>query len=141
MKAEPSVSSARPRAAQPVAPPPTEAPPFGVAEIRAAVPKELFERSAFWSFVHLGMDLVKIALIAAAMASLDKARLPLPLKAVGWCVLWYLQGAFMTGVWVIAHECGHQAFSEFKWLNDAVGLVLVRGQEGGNVEVMSRVDG
>lgn len=29
----------------------------------------------------------------------------------------------MTGVWVIAHECGHQAFSESKTINDLVGLV------------------
>lgn len=24
----------------------------------------------------------------------------------------------------ICHECGHQAFSEYQWLNDAVGLVF-----------------
>ncbi|CAG7837620.1 unnamed protein product [Allacma fusca] len=30
----------------------------------------------------------------------------------------------MTGLWVIAHECGHQAFSEHQILNDTVGLVL-----------------
>ena len=29
-----------------------------------------------------------------------------------------------TGVWVIAHECGHQAFSKWQSVNDAVGLVL-----------------
>jgi len=30
----------------------------------------------------------------------------------------------MTGVWVIAHECGHQAFSDYKIVNDTVGLIL-----------------
>jgi omega-6 fatty acid desaturase / acyl-lipid omega-6 desaturase (Delta-12 desaturase) len=34
------------------------------------------------------------------------------------------QGCFMTGVWVLAHECGHQAFSPYKWLNHCVGMVL-----------------
>jgi omega-6 fatty acid desaturase (delta-12 desaturase) len=29
-----------------------------------------------------------------------------------------------TGIWVIAHECGHQAFSKWQAVNDAVGLVL-----------------
>lgn len=29
----------------------------------------------------------------------------------------------MTGVWVMAHECGHQAFSAHKWLNNVVGIV------------------
>merc|ERR1712137_427675 len=30
----------------------------------------------------------------------------------------------MTGVWVIAHECGHQSFSTSKDLNNAVGWVI-----------------
>lgn len=28
------------------------------------------------------------------------------------------------GLWVIAHECGHQGFSESKTINNAVGWVL-----------------
>ncbi|KAG6596147.1 Delta(12)-fatty-acid desaturase, partial [Cucurbita argyrosperma subsp. sororia] len=27
-------------------------------------------------------------------------------------------------VWVIAHECGHHAFSDYQWLDDTVGLIL-----------------
>ncbi len=34
------------------------------------------------------------------------------------------QGTVMTGIWIIAHECGHQAFSPSRALNNAVGLVL-----------------
>ena len=30
----------------------------------------------------------------------------------------------LTGVWVIAHECGHHAFSDYSLVDDAVGLVL-----------------
>jgi len=33
------------------------------------------------------------------------------------------QGAVATGIWVIAHECGHGAFSDHAWVNDSVGLV------------------
>ncbi len=29
-----------------------------------------------------------------------------------------------SGVWVIAHECGHQAFSKYQSVNDGIGLVL-----------------
>eukprot|EP01135_Chromosphaera_perkinsii_P009000 Nk52_evm18s1569 gene=Nk52_evmTU18s1569 len=39
-----------------------------------------------------------------------------------WVAYWYVQGAVMTGLWVIAHECGHQAFSPSKKVNDLVGL-------------------
>ena len=35
-----------------------------------------------------------------------------------------MQGAVCTGVWVIAHECGHQSFSRWQSVNDAVGLVM-----------------
>jgi len=41
-----------------------------------------------------------------------------------WPTYWIIQGFTATGIWVIAHECGHQAFSESKDINDAVGLVL-----------------
>ncbi|KAL6042020.1 Delta(12)-fatty-acid desaturase [Balamuthia mandrillaris] len=41
-----------------------------------------------------------------------------------WVVYWVAQGCVMTGVWVIAHECGHGAFSAYEWVNDTVGLVL-----------------
>ena len=34
------------------------------------------------------------------------------------------QGAVCVGVWVLAHECGHQAFSRYQVVNDSVGLVL-----------------
>jgi len=50
--------------------------------------------------------------------------LPTWLSVIVWPVFWFAQGAVLTGLWVIAHECGHQAFSSYKWLNDAVGLVL-----------------
>lgn len=33
-------------------------------------------------------------------------------------------GLFGTGIWVIAHECGHQAYSSSKAINNAVGWVL-----------------
>lgn len=41
-----------------------------------------------------------------------------------WAVYTFFTGLFATGLWVIAHECGHQAFSESKTINNAVGWVL-----------------
>lgn len=38
-------------------------------------------------------------------------------------------GTAATGAWVVAHECGHGAFSNNRKLQDAVGFVLhVRNQ-------------
>lgn len=33
-------------------------------------------------------------------------------------------GTAATGAWVVAHECGHGAFSNNRKLQDAVGFVL-----------------
>lgn len=41
-----------------------------------------------------------------------------------WALYAFVAGLFGTGLWVIAHECGHQAFSESKFINNAVGWVL-----------------
>ena len=36
---------------------------------------------------------------------------------------WFCQGAVCTGVWVLAHECGHQSFSESELANNIVGTI------------------
>jgi len=35
-----------------------------------------------------------------------------------------IQGTIWTGIWVLAHECGHQAFSKSKIINDSIGFTL-----------------
>jgi omega-6 fatty acid desaturase (delta-12 desaturase) len=39
-------------------------------------------------------------------------------------IYWWVQGVSMTGLWVLAHECGHGGFSDSKTLNDFVGWVV-----------------
>jgi len=41
-----------------------------------------------------------------------------------WSLYAFWAGLFATGLWVLAHECGHQAFSESKLINNTVGWVL-----------------
>ena len=36
---------------------------------------------------------------------------------------WYAQGSVLTGVWVLAHECGHQGFSDSELANNIVGTI------------------
>ena len=65
-------------------------------------------------------------------------------SAVAHFALWSLYGFFVglfgTGLWIIAHECGHQAFSESKILNNAVGWVLHSAYVSSLIVSFHRVD-
>lgn len=46
------------------------------------------------------------------------------LKIALWAFYGFWAGLFGTGLWVIGHECGHQAFSESKTINNTVGWII-----------------
>lgn len=104
---------------------PLEKPKFTLTDLRNAIPKHCLERNLLTSLGHLAMDLVLVAsTFYVGYNYLSGNGLPLWANVLLWPVYWYLQGAFMTGVWVIAHECGHQGFSAHEWVNNLVGTVL-----------------
>lgn len=45
-------------------------------------------------------------------------------RFLAWVVYDFVAGMVGTGIWVIAHECGHQAFSTSKAANNTVGWIL-----------------
>lgn len=104
---------------------PVEKPDFTVGTLRKAIPPHCFERSLLRSFAYLGVDLFAVAALYFGSTFIDQPAVPRWL-AYGflWPAYWFFQGAVGTGVWVIAHECGHQAFSKWQTVNDAVGLTL-----------------
>lgn len=103
---------------------PTEKPPFTLGQIKKAIPRHCFERSVLRSFSYVVHDLViSAALLYAALAVVPALSSPL-LRVAAWPLYWAAQGCVLTGVWVIAHECGHHAFSDSSLLDDLVGLVL-----------------
>ncbi|KAF5831839.1 fatty acid desaturase, delta-12 [Dunaliella salina] len=104
---------------------PSGKPPFSLADVRRAIPAHCFERSTVRSFSYLLADLIICTALAYAATWIDHEAVPRPLAwLVLWPLYWFWQGAVATGVWVIAHECGHGAFSDYAWLNDTVGLVM-----------------
>ncbi|VAI60152.1 unnamed protein product [Triticum turgidum subsp. durum] len=102
---------------------PTDKPPFTLGQIKKAIPPHCFQRSIIKSFSYVVHDLVIVAaLLYAALVWIP--TLPTVLQLGAWPLYWIVQGCVMTGVWVIAHECGHHAFSDYSLLDDTVGLVL-----------------
>ncbi|KAM7270249.1 hypothetical protein ACFE04_029463 [Oxalis oulophora] len=98
-------------------------PPFTLGEVKKAVPPHCFQRSVIHSFSYLIWDLI-IASIFYYVATNYFHQLPASLSYLAWPIYWACQGCVMTGVWVIAHECGHHAFSDYQWLDDTVGLIF-----------------
>lgn len=110
---------------------PLAKPKFTLKTIRDAIPAHCFKRSLSRSMMHLFEDLAKISLLgwlATHISSLPTLfpTMPLPpwVVYVAWPVYWYLQGCVMTGLWVLAHECGHQAFSDYEWVNNTIGTIF-----------------
>lgn len=101
-----------------------------MADLRSAVPAHCFERSLLTSLKHLFKDLLLVSLLFLSMLWIDNHATPtlsIPRWLVSYVIFplyWWWQGAVATGIWVLAHECGHQAFSPWKSVNDFFGLVL-----------------
>ena len=53
--------------------------------------------------------------------------LPAMLTPFAWLFYWWYQGLTFTGLWVLAHECGHGGFTDSRLVNDAVGFCLHSG--------------
>ncbi|KMZ74249.1 Omega-6 fatty acid desaturase [Zostera marina] len=102
---------------------PVDKPPFMLSQLKKAIPPHCFNRSIPRSFSYVFSD-VSIAAILGYLAITFIPQLPYPLHFLAWPLYWAFQGCVCTGIWVIAHECGHHAFSDFTLLDDIVGLVL-----------------
>ncbi|KAL9124782.1 MAG: hypothetical protein Q9217_005925 [Psora testacea] len=100
-------------------------PDVSVSQIRAAIPKHCFVRSARRSLGYVARDLVQCTFNWCLFRYVLTPRVEsIAASTLLWAIFTVIQGFIMTGLWVLAHECGHQAFSESKALNDTVGFIL-----------------
>ena len=100
-------------------------PDFTIKQIRDAIPAHCFERSAIRGLGYVVRDIV---CLASTFYIFHRFVAPeyipsLFLRCVLWAMYTVIQGLFATGLWVLAHECGHQSFSPSKTLNDTVGWI------------------
>jgi fatty acid desaturase len=108
-----------------------------VKALLAAIPDECYERSFVRSSAYAAMSvLLTLACGWFGYTYLWNLQVGVVSRMAGWAslakvgmlVLWALYaavtGTIATGVWVIAHECGHGAFCSAAWLQDLIGFVL-----------------
>ncbi|KAG9248837.1 putative Delta(12) fatty acid desaturase [Calycina marina] len=102
-----------------------ELPNYTVNDIRNAIPKHCFERSGLRGLGYVTRDIASLAITFSLFNHfVTPEHIPYtPVRAALWAVYTIIQGFFATGLWVLAHECGHQSFSPSKILNDTTGLI------------------
>lgn len=100
-------------------------------EIKAVIPKECFERSALHSMYFVFRDSAMAAALVYGTSLVLSTDVPSDLIGVeglkwflGWNFYAFWQGAILTGHWVLAHECGHGAFSSSQTFNDIMGFIM-----------------
>jgi len=103
-------------------------------EIKAVIPKECFERSLVHSLYFVLRDSAMAAALVYATSQVLSTSLPefdaveITKWVFGWNFYAFWMGTILTGHWVLAHECGHGAFSSSQTINDIVGFIIHQAQ-------------
>ncbi|CAI0461488.1 unnamed protein product [Linum tenue] len=95
---------------------PSEAPPFKIADIRAAIPPHCWVKNPWRSMSYVLRDAIVVLGFAFAAAKLDNWAL--------WPLYWVAQGTMFWAIFVLGHDCGHGSFSDSRMLNNVVGHIL-----------------
>ncbi|KAJ5902127.1 Oleate hydroxylase fah12 [Penicillium taxi] len=100
-------------------------PDFTIKQIRDSIPAHCFERSAITGLYYLFWDFAVLAAVFTLYYNyVTPEYIPsYPVRFALWGLYTIVQGLYGTGIWVLAHECGHQAFSTSKVVNDTIGWV------------------
>ncbi|KAF1982175.1 hypothetical protein K402DRAFT_340955 [Aulographum hederae CBS 113979] len=102
-----------------------EIPDYTIKQIRDAIPAHCYERSGLRGLGYVARDILSLGVTFYLFHNfVTPETVPsYPLRAGLWALYTFVQGLFGTGLWVLAHECGHQSFSPSKTLNDTVGFI------------------
>ncbi|KAJ7637166.1 fatty acid desaturase-domain-containing protein [Roridomyces roridus] len=125
---------------------PVKIPNLSMKDLLSSIPPRCFERStlrslsylyaflfflATWrSSVNSGWDLFVIACLwrLAGIADTFTTTLSPTTRVLAsfsiWSLYGFFAGLFAMGLWILAHEAGHGAFSKHKSVNNVVGWVL-----------------
>lgn len=90
-------------------------------EILAVIPPHCFETHFFRSAAAASLSII----LTFCCAFFGYQWLPVDWRYASlWITYAIVTGTVATGCWVIAHECGHRAFCQWRWLEDAIGYAL-----------------
>lgn len=85
-------------------------------DVIKTLPKECFQkdRRKAWSSVLITISAVSLGYLG--ITNLPWFLLP---------IAWIFTGTALTGLFILAHDCGHRSFAQRRWVNDWVGHILM----------------
>jgi omega-6 fatty acid desaturase (delta-12 desaturase) len=99
-------------------------PEYTMKEIHDAIPAHCFRPNTLLSLGYVLRDFFFVACLATTAAYIIPNIQDQYMQTMAWGIYAFCQGLIFTGLWELAHECGHGALSKKKWVNDAMGLVM-----------------
>jgi omega-6 fatty acid desaturase (delta-12 desaturase) len=100
-----------------------ELPTYTMKMIHDAIPPHCFKPSTLRSMAYVFRDYLYASILVYAATYIQ--YIPnIYARGVAWAAYSVLQGFVFTGIWILAHECGHGAFSKSRKLNNFMGLLL-----------------
>lgn len=110
---------------------PFPVPDYTIKQILSAIPKHCYVRLLPWSLHYVARDIIAmffVGWVSHRFIPLVNFESYPNVSAVARGLLWaldsYVIGLFGFGLWILAHECGHGAFSDYSKVNDFVGWAL-----------------
>jgi omega-6 fatty acid desaturase (delta-12 desaturase) len=95
-----------------------------VKTLKDAIPAKCFERSMIRSFSYVIRDLIVVSSLFYSAVWLSNLDAPLVVTVPLWAFYSFVQGCFFTGLWILAHDCGHDSFSANLTVNAVTGWFL-----------------
>jgi omega-6 fatty acid desaturase (delta-12 desaturase) len=101
-----------------------ELPNFTMKQIHDAIPPHCFKPSIIRSMAYVVRDFFYFGTLVYFATTFIPMIPYMPLRALAWAAYTTVAGFVFTGIWILAHECGHGAFSKNKNLNWTMGLIM-----------------
>ena len=93
-------------------------------EIHDAIPAHCFRPSIIRSMAYVVRDYFYLSVLVYLAVTYIPLIPNAYLRFAAWVAYTTVQGFVFTGIWILAHECGHGAFSKSKKLNWTMGLIM-----------------
>ncbi|KAJ5701171.1 oleate delta-12 desaturase [Penicillium malachiteum] len=95
----------------------------GLNTLKAAIPPACFQPSLSTSLLYLLRDIGYCSLLIFFAFQIDTIPWSWA-RYLAWMSYGFCQGCVGVGFWILAHECGHGAFSLYPRANDLIGFAL-----------------